>query len=162
TVKGRPLHALHFDYVVWGATVITVPIFVASIFVASMSPFADESAPALGALMPVAFARRGPAHNQFSDFIWTELPPCLVNNAHLVTGHRLPGRPIADVAWPVAQKGLQHFGRAEAIKHVDPDSIAPTLADMGGQRLACRHADAQPVGASATANVLMRKESGIE
>src|SRR5262249_37761562 len=95
-------------------------------------------------------------------FIWTELPPCLVNNAHLVTGHRLPGRPIADVAWPVAQKGLQHFGRAEAIKHVDPDSIAPTLADMGGQRLACRHADAQPVGASATANVPMRKESGIE
>ena len=65
-----------------------------------------------------------------------------------------PGRLLRNV--------LQHFGRAEPVEHVDADDVAPALADMRRQGLAGRDADAQPVGAGALADVLVREQGGVE
>src|SRR5262249_4429104 len=79
----------------------------------------DEGAPALRALVPVAFAGGGPAHHEFADLAIGELAPVLVDDLHVVSRHRLAGRSVADLARPVAQEGLQHFGRAEPVENVD-------------------------------------------
>src|SRR5215470_3875192 len=128
----------------------------AHILVAGMGPFADEGAAALRALVPVAFAGGGPAHHELADIAIRELAPVLVDDLHVVSRHRLAGRSVADVAGPVAQKRLQHFGRAEPVENVDADDRAPAFAEMGGQRLASRNTQPQAVGARAGAEVGMR------
>src|SRR5215471_2185627 len=139
-LERRYPHAVDLEHVVGAPAVVIVAVGVAQILVAGMRPFADEGAAALRALVPVAFAIG-------------ELALVLVDDLHVVPRHRLAGRSVADVAGPVAQKGLQHFGRAEPIENVDADDRAPAFAEMGGQRLAGRNTQPQAVGARAGAEV---------
>src|SRR5215472_14031141 len=155
-LERRYPHAVDLEHVVGAPAVVIVAVGVAQILVAGMGPFADEGAAALRALVPVAFAGGGPAHHELADLAISELAPVLVDDLHVVSRHRLAGRSVADVAGPVAQKGLQHFGRAESVENVDADDRAPAFAEMGGQRLASRNTQPQPVGARAGAEPGLR------
>src|SRR5262249_48493124 len=146
-LERRYPHAVDLEHVVGAPAVVIVAVGVAQIIVAGMRPFADEGAAALRALVPVAFAGGGPAHHELADLAIGELAPVLVDDLHVVPLHRLAGRSVADVAGPVAQKGLQHFGRAEPTPNVDAYDRAPAFAEMGGQRLAGRNTQPQAVGA---------------
>src|SRR5262249_19904284 len=64
--RGHP-HAVDLEHVVGAPAVIVVAVRVAQVLVAGMGPFADEGAPALRALVPVAFAGGGPAHHELAD-----------------------------------------------------------------------------------------------
>src|SRR5438445_7250351 len=99
--RGHP-HAVDLEHVVGAPAVIIVAISVAQVFVAGMGPFADEGAPALRSLVPVAFAGGGPAHYELADLAIGELAPGLIDDLHVVSRHRLAGRSVADVARPVA------------------------------------------------------------
>src|SRR6187551_185385 len=127
-----------------------------------MRPFASEGATAFFALVPVAFAGRRPAHDEFADLTVAEITAVLVHDARLVAGYRLAGRAIADVAWAVRQKRVQHLGRAKAVEHVDACDLAPALADMRGQGLAGGDAEPQAVGARALADAFMCEQCGVE
>src|SRR5262249_50838382 len=142
--RGHP-HAVDLEHVIGAPAVIIVAVRVAQVLVAGMGPFADEGAPALRALVPVAFAGGGPAHHELADLAIGTLAPVLVDDLHVVSRHRLARRSVAEVARPVAQKGLQHFRRAESVENVDAYDRAPTFAEMGGQRLAGRNTQPQAV-----------------
>ena len=161
-LERRHPHAAHLEHVVGAAAVVEIAVGVAHVFVAGIGPFAREGAPALGALVPVAFARRRPAHDQLADLAVGQLMPVLVDDPHVVAGHRLAGRAVAHVVGPVAQEGLEHLGRADAVEHVAARGGAPALAEMRRQRLAGRDAQPQPVGAGAAAHVLVREQRGVE
>src|SRR5262245_52906217 len=103
-----------------------------------MRPLAGEGAPACLALVPVTFAGRGPAHEQFADLVGTEVTAVLVNDTRVVAGHRPAGRAVTNVVRTVRQEGVEHLGRAETIEHVDAHDLAPALADMRGQGFARR------------------------
>ena len=47
------------------------------------------------------------------------------------------------LARPVAEKDVQHLGRADAVEDVDPDPSRPAPADLLRQRLSGRNATAQ-------------------
>ena len=63
---------------------------------------------------------------------------------------------------PVAQKGLQHLGRADPVEDVDAYHRAPAFAEMRGQRLARRNAETQAVGARAGADLGMCEQGRVE
>jgi hypothetical protein len=109
-VEGRNPHAADLEHVIGAPAVIVVAVGVAPVFVASMGPFAGKGAPALGALVPVAFTGRRPAHNQFADFAVGHISAVLVDDASVIAGDRFAGRAIANVGGAVAQESVQHFG----------------------------------------------------
>src|SRR5262249_18390274 len=148
----------HLEHVIRAAAVMVITIGIAPILVAGVGPFAREGATALGALIPVAFARRRPTHDELTDLaVWDFEAVVLVHDLQIVAGDRLPGRSITQVVWSVAQEGLEHFCRADAVDDVDAAGGAPALAELCRQSLTGRHAQAQPAGAGARRHVVTRK-----
>src|SRR5262245_62708063 len=79
--RGHP-HAVDLEHVIGAPAVIIVAVRVAQVLVAGMGPFADEGAPALRALVPVAFAGGGPAHHEFADLA-IDRKSTRLNSSHL-------------------------------------------------------------------------------
>src|SRR4029450_13599616 len=104
--RGHP-HAVDLEHVVGAPAVIIVPLGVAQVLVAGIGPFADEGAAALGAVVPVAFTRGGPAHHELANLSRGKLASALVNDLYLVPRHRLAGRSVAPLDPAVAPEGLQ-------------------------------------------------------
>ena len=150
------------EHVVGAAAVIVIAIGVAPVFVAGIGPIALEGAAALGALVPVTFAGRRSAHDQFADLIGAQLASKLIHQLDVITRNWFAGGTVADVTRPVADESLQHLGRADAVEHVDADDLAPALADMRRQGLARRDAKPQPVRARARSDFPVREQRRIE
>ena len=161
-LERRHPHAVDLEHVVGAAAAIVIALGIAHELVARVGPFAREGAAALGALVPVAFAGRGAAHDEFADLAVRQLAAAVVDDLELVAGHRLAGRAVAHVVRPVAQEGLQHLGRAEPVEHVDPGDLAPAPAEARRQGFAGRDAEPQPVGAGARADVRMGEQGAVE
>src|ERR1700704_524467 len=152
----RDPHAAHLEHVVRAAAIMIITIGIAQILVAGVGPFTREGATALGALIPVAFARCRPTHDEFTDLAVRHFKAVvLVHDLQIVAGDRLSGRSIAQVVWPVAQVGLEHFCRADAIDDIDAARGAPALAELYRQSLTGRHAKPQPIRTGAWAHVVV-------
>ena len=97
-------------------------------------------------------SRRRPSSRPFSSTIFA-----------LIAGNRLAGR---------CHSGCRPAGCCRKVCSISvepmpsrtstPTRCAPALADMRGQRLAGRDAKAQPVGAGAAADVVVREQRGVE
>src|SRR5262245_23840140 len=100
-----------------------------------MSPFAIEGAAGLCPLVPVGFSSRWPGYDESADLAVAEVAPVIINEPHVITRHRPAGGSIADVAWSIAEEGLQHLGRSDPVENVDAGDRPPAFAEMLGQRL---------------------------
>src|SRR6202022_851689 len=148
-LERRHPHAIDLEHIIGAPAVMMVACMVADIFIPGIGPFAHERSPVLYALIPVAFRRRRAAHNELSDLACRQLVTVLIDDLDVIARHRLAGRSIADIAGTVAQKRLQHLGRAETVENVHAHDRAPALAKVGGQRLARRDAQLQAVRSGA-------------
>src|SRR3984957_3150995 len=119
----------YLEHVVAAAAESIAPIGVANVFVAGAGPVPFECPPALAALVPIAFARRGRIHQEFADFAVRYVAAGLVDEPHLVTWHRTPRGAVLDVAGRVRQEDMQQLGRADAIENVDTKARLPGVAD---------------------------------
>src|SRR5215467_151681 len=96
-LERRHPHAAHLEHVIGAAAIVIVAVAVTQIFVAGVGPFAREGVAALVALVPVAFAGRGPAHHKLADLAVGQHAAVLVDDLDLVAGNRLASRAVADV-----------------------------------------------------------------
>ena len=150
-LERRHPDAADLEHVVAAAAIAVIAVGVAGVGVAGMGPLAAKGAARLVALVPIAVGGAGAAHDQLAGLAVGDVVAVIVEDAQLVARHRLAGAAVADVVRPVRQEDVQHLGRADAVEDVAAGLVAPALADMLGQRLAGRDAEAQPVGAGARA-----------
>src|ERR1700683_2491787 len=135
-LERRYPHATDLEHVVSAPAVVKVAVRVAEVFVARESPFTREYASALVPLIPVALAGGGSTDDEFADLAGRNFAAAFIDDFQLVAGYWLAGGAVAQVARLVAQVGLKHFGRADAVEHIDAGDFAPAFAQMGGQRFA--------------------------
>jgi len=60
----------------------------------------------------------------------------LIEQANLVSRHRLAGSAVANRSGAVRQKNMQHLGRADAIENFDAGAFAEARPDLFRQSLA--------------------------
>jgi hypothetical protein len=65
------------------------------------SPFAGKGTPAFGALVPIAFAGGGAAHDELADFAIRGFTPLFVDDFQIVARHRFSSGAVAHVVGPV-------------------------------------------------------------
>ena len=142
-LEWRDPDAGHLEHVVGAAAIGVTALRIARVFVAGASPVALERLAAFAALIPVALACRGRIHQKLADFAVRHLRAGVVDQTHVITGHRLARGAVPDVARRIGQKDVQQFGGADAVENVDAETLLPAFADKLGQRLARRGADPQ-------------------
>ncbi len=130
---------------------MVVAVSVAKEFIAGIRPLAGKGAAAFDALVPITLAGGRSTHDQFADLAVSGFYAAFVDDPKIVSGHGLAGRAQAHIAGPIADEGLEHLGRANAVKQVDARDCAPALAEMARQRFAGGDCKPQTVGAGAAA-----------
>ena len=144
-LEGRHPDAAHLEHVVGAAAVRVVAVGVARVAVARARPRAVERGEALarGCSSSATHAdgprdpeRRPPRPSATGS-------PSSPTSFSVVARHRLARRAVAHVARAVREEDVQHLRRADAVEDVGAEALPPPLADVLGQRLARRDADAQ-------------------
>src|SRR6516165_9385992 len=140
---GRDIHAADLQHVVAAAAIDVIAVLILEILVAGARPYAVEGRPAAFTVIPVEGGAGRAADQEVADFAARYRPALLVDDSERVTGDRLAGRAVAHLARPVAEKNVQHLGRANAVENVDSEPCRPAPADFMRQGFAGRDAAAQ-------------------
>src|SRR6516165_9177663 len=127
---GRDIHAADLQHVVAAAAIDVIAVLVLEILVAGARPGAVEGRPAALAVVPVERRAGRAADQQIAYFTPDHLPARLVDDLERVAGDRLAGGAVAQLARPVAEKNVQHLGRADAVENVDAKPRRPAPADF--------------------------------
>jgi len=141
-LERRDIVAADLHHVVAASAIDKKAVLVFEIFVARAGPFPQKGRARLLAIVPIHDGAGRPAHLQFADLALLHQRAGVVHELDVIAWNRLAGGAVFDLAGPVRQVGLEHFGRAEAVENVDPVALAPAPADMRRQGLAGR--DAKP------------------
>src|SRR5262245_52687521 len=90
-LEGRDPDAGHLEHVVGAAAERVTAVGVANIFIAGTGPVALKSVPALGALIPVAFAGRWRLDEQLADLAVRNVGAFITDQPDLVAGDGAAG-----------------------------------------------------------------------
>src|SRR5262249_45547374 len=130
-LERRDVHARDLEHVVAPAAVDEVAVLVDDVFVAGARPFADEGGARLLAIVPVHNRAGRSALLQLAHLArLIDRPAVVVDKTDVVARHRVAARSIFDLTGPIAEKDVQHFGRAETVENVDAVTFAPAPADL--------------------------------
>src|ERR1019366_3355690 len=143
-LERRHPDAADLEHVVSTATVGVDSVRAPKVFIAGTGPLADKGATRLFALVPVARRRRFTVYQKLADFIVGDVLPFFADQSELVAMHRHPRRAILHGVRKIGQKQVPHFGRADAVYDVDPESFPPGYSDMRRQWFTGRKTQSQP------------------
>src|SRR6516225_674216 len=143
-LERRDPDARYLEHVVGTAAVVVIAALADAVLIAGVGPFAAERAPRLLALQPVVLCRRRALDDELADLALRHGSAVIVEQVRLVAGHRSAGRAVSHPSRAVGDKDVQHLGRADAVNDLATDFCLPAVADLLGQCLASRGAQAQP------------------
>src|SRR5262249_62140945 len=131
------------EHVIAAPAINEIALCVFELLVAGAGPFAEEGRARLLSVVPVHDRAGGPAHLQFAHFaLRFDDVAIVVDEPHVIAGHRLAGGAVFHLAGAVGDENVQHLGRADAVENVDTETLAEAAADIRRQRLAGRDAAA--------------------
>src|SRR6185312_15747980 len=141
----RDVDAAHLQHVVGAPAVRVVALRIEAVLVPATRPRTLEGVLGPLALVPIHDRRGRSADLQLAELARLgDYAAVVIDEPHLVAGHRLPGGAVAHFARPVGDEDVQHLGRPDAVENLDSGALGPALAETFRQRFACRGAHAQP------------------
>ena len=161
-LERRDIDAADLEHVVAAAAVHVIAVLVLQVLVARARPFAEKSLARPLAVVPIHDRAGRAAHLQLAHFTFArDHVAVVVHEADVVARHRLAGRAVFHVAGIVGKKDVEHFGRADAVEHVEPITLLPASANVGRQGLTRGHAASQ-VQIRAPGRGWIGEEGGVE
>ena len=140
--EGGDIDAADFEHVIAAARIGVAAVGVLDILVTALDPDALEGFIRFGAVAPIHQRCAGALDVKVADFARRYRLTVLVAQLDAVARHWPAGAAVAYLARTIRQEDMQHFGRADAVDDVNAEMLGEALAQIGGQGLAGRGAQA--------------------